>query len=139
MINRVIERFVEAEASPAEIAGELNLSLHQLAELTSQESNLQTLQNLARLADMRTQMLLSKYRANAAVHLITIATAKEPTELSRKACVDLLKTNLGAFENVGSAISAAEPPVTINEEVVLKALEELGNAAETERAATGGL
>ena len=46
---------------------------------------------LARLAELRAQMLLARYRGGAVARLINTATSDEPSDLSRKAAVDLLK------------------------------------------------
>ncbi|HWB21225.1 MAG TPA: hypothetical protein VG711_13080 [Phycisphaerales bacterium] len=93
----LVDKIVEADASPGELARQLSLPLAELASWASQERTVALMRGLVHLADMRAQMLLSKYRANAAVQLITIASAKDATELSRRACVDLLKINLGGF------------------------------------------
>ena len=99
-LQKFINKMAEAEMTPSELAMVLGLSLEQVAELATRPSMVKTLQGLARLADIRAQLLLSRYRANAALQLINIASAKEPTELSRKACVDLLKMDLEAFKHI---------------------------------------
>ena len=74
-------------------------------------------------------MLLSHYRANAAMQLIGIASAPEPTELSRKACIDLLNANLDVF-STGEATSSAKPQAAaVDTKKVLDALEALGAEA----------
>ena len=132
MRQQIIERIAGGERSPAEIAADLNLDLNDLASLARHEATMQTLEGLARLQDVRAQMLLSKYRANVAMHLLAIASAKEPTELSRKACVDMLKTDLDVFarqdNNSSSSTDASTAPAVPDEKAILQALERIGKA-----------
>ena len=61
-------------------------------------------------ADAQTQLLLSRYRLVAATRLIAHVTADAdalPPEQVRKACVDLLKTELNRADQFG-ALDAAE-------------------------------
>jgi hypothetical protein len=137
----LFEHMLEAELAPADLARAMGLSLVELADWVLQPGVIRTLQGLARLADVRAQMLLSKFRANAAVNLIQIASApaagdghdRAPSELSRKACVDLLTTNLPVFNSIGEESGSADEPSNSekagttalrNEQVVLRALEE---------------
>jgi hypothetical protein len=133
MRRQVIERIVAAKLSPAEIASELEIGLHEIASLARHEPTMQTLEGVARLEDVRTQMLLSRYRANVAMHLLAIASAKEPTELSRKACVDLLKMDLNVFARQGGQSPSSTPdapptPPVPSEKAILAALERIGEA-----------
>ncbi len=56
----------------------------------------QTLSGLCALSDFQTQLLLSQYRRFAATRLLRLATGEDQdvTESARKACVDLLRTEL---------------------------------------------
>jgi len=131
MRQQIIEKIVEAKRSPAEIAADLNLDLHEIASLARHEGTMKTLEGVARLADVRAQMLLSKYRANVAMHLLAIASAEEPTELSRKACVDMLKTDLDVFarhDDGSSSADASAAPAAPDEKAILQALERIGEA-----------
>ena len=124
----MIACLVDANASPDELAEQLHLTLQQVADLGMDESVLRTVRRLARLADIRAQMLLSRYRASAALRLIAIASAEDPTELSRKACVDLLKIDLPVFAD------ADEPPDerhlgAPDAEAIRRAFEELGDGS----------
>ena len=69
-------------------------------------------------------MLVSEYRASAAIRLIEIATDSEGGEVSRKACVDLLRADLGVFEKTQS--SEDQLPAQPSEEAILNALQKLG-------------
>ena len=124
--EHVIARIVEADRSPAQLAGELEMSLFELSEWATQPSIIKALEALARLSDVRTQMLLSQYRANAAIRLIEIALAKEPTEASRRACVDLLRADLDVFEQTCQPTGESQDAAPPSEETILAALERLG-------------
>ncbi len=123
---RLIQRIVEADRSPLELSREMRMSLSELSEWASRPDNAQTLEGLARLSDIRAQLLLSQYRATAAIRLIEIASAEEPTELARKACVDLLQTDLDVFEQLASPVGTPQGPASPSEETILAALERLG-------------
>jgi hypothetical protein len=131
MRQQIIERIVAAKRSPAEIASELEIDLHEIASLARHAPTMQTLEGVARLEDVRTQMLLSRYRANVAMHLLAIASAEEPTELARKACVDLLKTDLNVFAHQDDKAASSRkgpPPPAPSEKAILAALERIGEA-----------
>ncbi len=124
--EHVIARIVEADLSPAELARELKMSLLELSQWATQPSIVRVLEALARLSDVRTQMVLSQYRANAAIRLIEIALAKEPTEASRRACVDLLRADLEVFEQTCQPTGESQEAAPPSEETILAALERLG-------------
>ena len=121
----LVEQLLEGTLTPAEIAAQVGMSLAELAAWAVDPANARTLEGLARLADTRAQMLLSGYRAAAAVRLIEIATDKEKGELSRKACVDLLRADLGVFSPPSTGSSDTPPPAP-DERAILDALERLG-------------
>ncbi len=121
----LVEQLLEGSLRPAEIAAQVGMSLAELAAWAVDPANARTLEGLARLADTRAQMLLSGYRAAAAVRLIEIATDKEKGELSRKACVDLLRADLGVFSPPSTGSSDTPPPAP-DERAILDALERLG-------------
>ena len=125
MTEFLVEQLLEGTLRPAEIAAQAGMSLAELAAWAADPANARTLAGLARLADTRAQMLLSGYRAAAAVRLIEIATDKEKGELSRKACVDLLRADLGVFGPPGTGSSNTPPPAP-DEHAILEALERLG-------------
>ncbi len=125
MTEFLVEQLLEGTLRPAEIAAQVDLSLAELAAWAADPANARTLEALAKLADTRAQMLLSGYRAAAAVRLIEIATDKEKGELSRKACVDLLRADLGVF-GPPSTGGSNMPPSAPDEHAILEALERLG-------------
>ena len=121
----LVEQLLEGTLRPAEIAAQVGMSLAELAAWAADPANARTLEGLVRLADTRAQMLLSGYRAAATVRLIEIATDKEKGELSRKACVDLLRADLGVF-GPPSTGSGDTPPPAPDEHAILEVLERLG-------------
>jgi hypothetical protein len=124
MTDEIIAHFAEGELSPVELALRLGLSLRELARWAGESDNIQLLSTIAFLADVRAQMLVARYRASAAARLIAIATEPEASEHSRKACVDLLTTNLEVFSPRGSC--EREGPAGPSEQTILDALEKLG-------------
>ncbi len=129
LTEQLIEQMLKGERAPAEIATEVGISLAELSDWARDDTNARTLEGLARLADLRAQMLLSEYRAAAAVRLIEIATDKEQVESSRKACVDLLRADLGVFKPSDIANRDTPPPAP-DERAILDALERLGREEE---------
>jgi len=122
-----IERIMAAEITPAQLADEMGMTLTELIAWSTQPDIVKLLRGALRLSDLRVQMLLCKFRTNAALHLISIASTEKPSELSRKACVDLLRTELNvqlADDEQGDEATARTP--TPSEEKILKALEQLG-------------
>ena len=80
-----------------------DLSLDALVDWASEPKTRRLLSGLCVLADAQTQLLLSRYRLVAATRLIGQATAEDETlsaEQVRKACVDLLKTELTRAESL---------------------------------------
>lgn len=126
----LIRRFVDADRSPAELAAELGLTLRELAAWGREPANVAALRSMARLSDIRAQMLLSHYRAVAAANLIKIAADGESSELARKACVDLLDADLDAFDMAGEPAPVPPGP---SEEAILRTLEEIGRLEELEQ------
>lgn len=86
-----------AEHDILSLATRHNLSLDELVDWACQPQTRRTVAGLCVLADAQTQLLLSRYRLVAATRLIGQATGDAETlspEQVRKACVDLLKTEL---------------------------------------------
>ena len=70
------------------------MALEDLAKWANQPGNLKTLTSLADLADMQTQVLISRARISAVARLIELSNQDDSPELARKASVDLLKIDL---------------------------------------------
>lgn len=102
------------------------MTLRDLAKWSTEDDNLHILRGLVRLADLRTQLLISRFRAAAAYRLLAFASSDSASETARKACHDLLTTNMNsAMHQQSDDRPAAMPPVEISEETVRLALEEL--------------
>ena len=85
------------------LAEEHELRPDQLAAWIQDDKNRQVLAGLCLLADMQTQLMLSRYRQVAVTELIKQASGgddEQPVsmEQARKACVDLLKADLKRAE-----------------------------------------
>jgi hypothetical protein len=92
--RRMIRELTGSQKDMLEIAKDFNLDEDDVADWATQPENLHTLSGLCTLADLQTQLLLSRYRLIAASRLISIATDQDGGEASRRACVDLLKLDL---------------------------------------------
>lgn len=123
--QQLLEGFFEGQLAPAELALQMGIGLDDLARWAAEPNNASTLSSLARLADLRAQMLLSSYRANAAIRLIEIASTGEASEIARKACVDLLQADLGVFASRDLESAPEQQPV-VNEDAIRAMFTELG-------------
>ncbi len=122
--EELFNHLVHAKHAPAQLAEESGLTLTELARWAAQPKHARVLESLARLADIRAQMLVSEYRATAAIRLIEIATDSEGGETSRKACVDLLRADLCVFQQTQA--NEDQSPAQPSEEAILNALQQLG-------------
>ncbi|QQE13639.1 hypothetical protein JD969_09315 [Planctomycetota bacterium] len=100
----LIEDLVDAKHDLKELGERYNLQVDELAEWAGEGENARTLAGLCFLADMQTQLMLSRYRLLAADRLVRLATGDDgeaSAEVSRKACVDLLKMDLKRADGGG--------------------------------------
>jgi hypothetical protein len=93
---RLIRDIFNANHDVVALAEAHSLSPAELAEWIADPTNQRCLSGLCVLADMQTQLMLSRYRMVAVTKLIQQATQQEEVtaEQSRKACADLLKLDL---------------------------------------------
>lgn len=116
--ERMISDILSANGEdPIDLAKKYKLKPAELAAWVSRESVQSTLTGMCLLADLQTQVMLSCYRRSAAARLIGLATpqqeeGKPPADpdLTRKACVDLLRLELKRTE--GSPAAPAAVPAT---------------------------
>lgn len=105
------------------------MSPEKLSAWVGDAENQKTLGGLCVLADLQTQLLLSRYRLLAASRLIKLATTEtgEGAEVARKACVDLLKMDLKRADLEGLKALAGEAGEVLegDEEGELAGLREL--------------
>ena len=92
----LIADLVEAKGDLMALAQSHHLSPDDLAQWVGQPENATCLTGLCVLADLQTQVLLSRYRLVAASKLIELATREDEgkPDVARRACVDLLKLDL---------------------------------------------
>ena len=122
-----------AESDLAELAEQLGLSLEELAMLAGRADTVRELLGLRRLADVRTQLLLSRYRTHAAARLVGLASQDDDDELARKACVDLLKLDLlDRIDETTLADAPADPLTDLDAKAILTALRELAEGESDE-------
>ncbi|MEX2672545.1 MAG: hypothetical protein WD294_10585 [Phycisphaeraceae bacterium] len=126
---RLLMRIYEAEQDPRSVAEGFDMTLEELAKWAGQQRTMHALKGLRLVADMQTQLILSRYRLTAAARLVQLANQDDSGELARKACVDLLKTELTFTTTETEEPTKADAP-PISETQVLKALEELGRTSE---------
>ncbi|MEM1027286.1 MAG: hypothetical protein AAGJ38_04320 [Planctomycetota bacterium] len=114
--DELIADVFEARRDLSGLAEVHQLTPDALADWIAEEENQRCLAGLCLLADLQTQLMLSRYRQVAVTELIKQASsgvsgggndeAGISVEQSRKACVDLLKADLKRAE-LGSSLAAA--------------------------------
>ncbi len=97
--DALLRDIFEARLDLAELGAVHGMSPGELATWIGVEANARALAGLCQLADLQTQLMLSRYRQVAVTELIKQATggsdeAPVSAEQARKACVDLLKAEL---------------------------------------------
>ncbi|GAB4194768.1 MAG: hypothetical protein Kow00105_08990 [Phycisphaeraceae bacterium] len=97
--SELINDLIHAEFDLTVIQSKYGLTPDTLAQWVQDETNLRCLTGLCLLADLQTQILLSRYRLIAAGKLYELATSqpddsKSAQDVARRACVDLLKLDL---------------------------------------------
>lgn len=95
----LIHDLINADFDLTELHERYRLSPDQLSQWIMEESNRNCLAGLCVLADIQTQLLLSRYRLVATGRLVELATVvseegRGGLDTSRRACVDLLKLDL---------------------------------------------
>jgi hypothetical protein len=128
--DHILERIAQADNTPAQLAAELSIDLAELSRWILNPDNLRLVEGVARLSDVRAQMILSRYRATTAAHLIAIAAAADPSEISRKACVDLLTTDLEVFTPDDTATTDRPTQPAPTEQTMLATLARLAEEAD---------
>ena len=119
----LIRDIFNAEHDVVALAQAHGLSPHELANWASDAQNQRCLTGLCVLADLQTQLLLSRYRLLAATRLIRLATQEDESaspDVSRKACVDLLRLDLKRAE--ATADNEHDPEEDTEEAASLRAM-----------------
>lgn len=123
--ERLIADVFEARRDLSGLAEAHKLSPDELADWIGQEENQRCLTGLCLLADLQTQLMLSRYRQVAVTELIKQASGEGgasggegvSVEQSRKACVDLLKADLKRAEVQVHSAAAADDEASAMQEV----------------------
>ena len=116
--RKLIESIIAARHDMLELANQHKLRPEDLAVWISDPANQRVLSGLCLLADLQTQILLSRYRLLAASRLIKLATmdaeSKESGEVSRRACIDLLRLELKRADlDTGESEEAEQGPESV--------------------------
>ena len=134
----ILEAFADGASGPREIADRAGIGLADLGRWLSDAADRRTVEARLCLSRMGAALLLCRYRALAAPALAHIASQQPASDLTRKACADLLgadlpwpargsaRWKLGGSEAAPEAPAATSPP---SEDAILRALEALGHEA----------
>ena len=142
--ENIVKHMLAAEDDLPALAEAADLSLSELIEWARDPEHIQLLRALSDLADTSCQMLINRYRAAAAGRLFELTGKQDDKalETARKACVDLLRSNLhppdkplnrpskSTFDSPNDNDSTSDirqlaaPP---SESAILNALEQLGD------------
>lgn len=110
----LLRELVRAEHDVLSLGEAHRLTLGELSAWASEPKTQQTVAGLCLLADLQTQLLLSRYRLVAATRLVGQATGQDDglsPEQVRKACVDLLKIELDRVASVSlDTVNALDDP-----------------------------
>ncbi|MCC7409489.1 MAG: hypothetical protein IT442_15605 [Phycisphaeraceae bacterium] len=98
----MIEDLLGAKEDLVELGKRHGMTVEELAGWILEGENHRVLRGICVLADMQTQVMLSRFRLAAAERLIALAMSREGGEesldVARRACVDLLKMELKRAE-----------------------------------------
>ena len=97
--SALIHDLIHADFDLTTVQSKYGLTPDGLSQWVKEETNYRCLTGLCTLADIQTQILLSRYRLIAAGKLYELATkehddTKSAQDIARRACVDLLKLEL---------------------------------------------
>lgn len=91
----LIRDLLDGKNDIVDLAEKYGVSADELAAWIAEPANQRCLAGLCTLADVQTQLMLSRWRHHAANRLIRYATDKKsPADMARRACVDLLKQEM---------------------------------------------
>ena len=104
-----------AEHDVISLANRHKLRAEDLSAFAGEARNQRVLTGLCKLADLQTQLLLSRYRLIAASRLIRLATIDTESEgkpdVARRACVDLLRLDLKRADlDASASVDAGDGP-----------------------------
>ncbi len=106
---QLIQDMLHAEHDVLALAERYGLRPADLAQWALEPEHHRVLRGLCVLADLQTQLVLSRYRRLAAGRLIRLATEEgddKAAEVARKACVDLLRADMKRADALPEAAMA---------------------------------
>jgi hypothetical protein len=98
--RKIIRDILTTQGDLVQLAQTHRMEPQELADWVLDEGNRRCLTGLCVLADLQTQVLMSRYRLTAATRLIKLASGESAeggpvsADVARRACVDLLKLDL---------------------------------------------
>lgn len=107
---QLIQDMLHAEHDVLALSQRYRLRPSDLAAWAAEPEHHRVLRGLCVLADLQTQLVLSRYRRLAAGRLIRLATEEgdeKTAEVARKACVDLLRADMKRADALPEAALAA--------------------------------
>lgn len=105
--SQLIRDLITSQRDLLETAEQYRMSPDDLATWINEPENARCLHGVCLLADLQTQLMLSRYRMLAASRLIRLATEEGSGDVARRACVDLLRSDLKRAEPRDSASDSA--------------------------------
>jgi hypothetical protein len=90
----LMEDLIAAQHDLLSLAREHGLDFEALSAWANDPANVARVRGLCLLADMQAQLLLSRYHVHAVSRLVQLIGDQNADDLSRRACVDLLKLDL---------------------------------------------
>lgn len=126
--ERLMKTIYDAQEDLYDLAVRESLTLTKLSKWANDVNTIEALDGLCRLNDARAQLLVSRYRTLAAAKLFELAKDEDGGEISRKACVDLLKVSLvplitdrAGYYNPMLANNNADPETIRNNQAIVDA------------------
>lgn len=92
--KQTLRQLLVPDVDVAELEDTLGLKLEQVALWALDEQTQSEVEGLMRWLDMQTQIMIARYRLAAVARLYDLVNTAKNEETARRACLDLLKTNL---------------------------------------------
>jgi len=92
--KQTLRQLLVPDVDVAELEDTLGLKLEQVSLWALDEQTQNEVEGLMRWLDMQTQIMIARYRLAAVARLYDLVNTAKNEETARRACLDLLKTNL---------------------------------------------
>jgi hypothetical protein len=131
--DQAMELLLTGDKTLPQIAQELGVPLRAIAEWATDPTTIRRAFGFSLLNDVRLALFLGTMRPSASMRLFKLTEEpkdKDERETARKACVDLLKLDLGAkprqmIEDAGAALPANASPRPLRPEDVMHSFQRL--------------